>query len=190
MLPVPGTKLDAGDELATIDSQKAEIAVQAPAALEVLDANDALVRDPMLVRMEPLGRGWLVVAALEAGSWERLLTLADYEEALRVESGGAATSAAPQDSSGFAPGQEGSAGRGLLAAARTLPPFTGPDWRAQSPNATQAPAGAAMDSRRYLGCLDQPAVGPLDQEWARCRREASSTSSSRRSQRSRDAPTG
>jgi hypothetical protein len=127
VLPVPGTKLDAGDELATIDSQKAEIAVQAPAALEVLDANDALVRDPMLVRMEPLGRGWLVVAALEAGSWGRLLTLADYEEALRVEGGGAATSAAPQDSSGFAPGHaEGSAGRGLFTAEEHCPRLRGP----------------------------------------------------------------
>jgi glycine cleavage system H protein len=72
-LPAPGTRLGAGDELATIESQKAVFVLPAPVALEILAVNDDLSADPMLVRMEPDGRGWLVEVSLEQGGWERLL---------------------------------------------------------------------------------------------------------------------
>jgi glycine cleavage system H protein len=72
-LPPPGTQLRAGEELATIDSQKAEFVVAAPVPLEVLTVNEELSADPMLVRMEPFGRGWLVQVSLEQGGWEQLL---------------------------------------------------------------------------------------------------------------------
>lgn len=84
-LPAPGTRLVAGDELAAIESQKAEIAIPAPASLEVVAVNDALATDPMLVRMEPRGRGWLLSAALDRGEWERLLEPAAYERLLRAQ---------------------------------------------------------------------------------------------------------
>jgi glycine cleavage system H protein len=72
-LPPPGTQLRAGDELVTIDSQKAEFVVAAPVPLEVVTVNEELSADPMLVRMEPLGRGWLVEVSLADGGWEQLL---------------------------------------------------------------------------------------------------------------------
>lgn len=83
MLPPKGARLVAGEELATIDSQKAEISVAAPIALEVLAVNDALVGDPMLVRMDPRGRGWLLRAVIEEEHWWRLLEPTAYEELLR-----------------------------------------------------------------------------------------------------------
>jgi glycine cleavage system H protein len=79
ILPPPGTRLEAGEELATIDSQKTAISLPAPVALEVLGVNDALTSDPMLVRMEPRTAGWLVAATLEDADWERLLDLPAYE---------------------------------------------------------------------------------------------------------------
>jgi len=78
-LPQPSARLDAGDELVTIDSQKAVIVVAAPVALTVVTVNDALFTDPMLVRMDPHGRGWLVEVSLEASGWERLLEADAYQ---------------------------------------------------------------------------------------------------------------
>lgn len=84
-LPAPGTRLAAGEELATIESQKADISIAAPAPLEVLVVNDLLATEPMLVRMEPRGRGWLLAASLESGAWEHLLDRAGYDELLEVK---------------------------------------------------------------------------------------------------------
>src|SRR5216117_1379718 len=77
-LAPPSTRLDAGDQLVTIDSQKAVIVLAAPVALTVVTVNDALFTDPMLVRMDPHGRGWLVEVSLQASGWERLLTPDEY----------------------------------------------------------------------------------------------------------------
>lgn len=82
-LPAPGSRMRAGEDLAGIDSQKADISVPAPAALEVVAVNDALRAEPMLVRMEPRGRGWLVAAVLDDGEWENLLEPGAYEQLLR-----------------------------------------------------------------------------------------------------------
>jgi len=78
-LPQPSTRLDAGDELVTIASQKAVIVVAAPVALTVVTVNEALFTDPMLVRMDPHGRGWLVEVSLQASGWERLLEPDEYQ---------------------------------------------------------------------------------------------------------------
>jgi glycine cleavage system H protein len=82
-LPNPGSTLAEGDQLAEIESQKADISIPAPAPLEVVAVNGALETDPMLVRMDPRGQGWIVTAALEAGAWERLLEPGAYQELLR-----------------------------------------------------------------------------------------------------------
>jgi glycine cleavage system H protein len=84
-LPRPGDRLAAGDALAEIDSQKADIEVPAPAALEIVAVNEALGSDPMLVRMDPRGDGWLATAKLEPGAWEHLLPPDAYAQQLRAE---------------------------------------------------------------------------------------------------------
>ena len=81
-LPAAGARLAAGDELAAIDSQKAVFILSAPVSLEILAVNEALFADPMLVRLEPDGRGWLVEVSLESGGWERLLDPDAYSAAL------------------------------------------------------------------------------------------------------------
>jgi glycine cleavage system H protein len=83
-LPTPGTRFANGAEFAEIESQKADIALPAPAALEVVAVNEALQVDPMLVRMDPRGEGWLVRGRLDDGEWERLLGAAAYDELLRA----------------------------------------------------------------------------------------------------------
>ena len=83
-LPAPGSRIANGAPLAEIDSQKADIAVPAPAALDVVAVNDALRTEPMLVRMDPRGQGWLVTAVLDDGEWRRLLDSAAYDELLRA----------------------------------------------------------------------------------------------------------
>jgi len=84
-LPPPGTSLNQGDELAAIDSQKADISIPAPTALLVQAVNDALSTEPMLVRMDPRGRGWLLTAKLARSDWESLLDPAEYEALLKAE---------------------------------------------------------------------------------------------------------
>lgn len=81
-LPAPGAQLDAGEELVTIDSQKTVFVLPAPVGLEVITVNEELLVDPMLVRMEPRRRGWLVEATLEEGGWEQLIEPDAYDAAL------------------------------------------------------------------------------------------------------------
>jgi glycine cleavage system H protein len=99
-LPAPGARLEAGEELATIESQKTTVTVQAPCPLEVLEANPELPGDPMLVRLEPYGRGWLVRVRLAEGAWARLLDERRYRAAM---SGGTG----PGGRDGVSDGQEG-----------------------------------------------------------------------------------
>jgi glycine cleavage system H protein len=73
-----GSRLAAGDRLFTIESQKAEIEVAAPAPLEVTHVNEELARDPMLVRMDPRGRGWVLRARMADADFARLLDELDY----------------------------------------------------------------------------------------------------------------
>jgi glycine cleavage system H protein len=77
-LPAPGAQLAAGDELAVIESQKATIWVAAPLPLQIVAVNDKVTNDPMLVRTESYGSGWLIQAQLEDDGWERLLDATAY----------------------------------------------------------------------------------------------------------------
>jgi len=77
-LPAPGAQLAAGDELAVIESQKATIWVAAPLPLQIVAVNDEVTNDPMLVRTESYGSGWLIQAQLEDDGWERLLDATAY----------------------------------------------------------------------------------------------------------------
>ena len=77
-LPAPGAQLAAGDEVAVIESQKATIWVAAPLPLQIVAVNDEVTNDPMLVRTESYGSGWLIQAQLEDDGWERLLDATAY----------------------------------------------------------------------------------------------------------------
>jgi glycine cleavage system H protein len=84
-LPAAGTRLEAGAELASIDSQKALIAVAAPVRLEIVAVNGRLSSEPMLVRLDPRGEGWLVRASLGEEAWAALLDVDAYERLVAAE---------------------------------------------------------------------------------------------------------
>jgi glycine cleavage system H protein len=78
-LPAPGTSAAAGEELGSIESQKTDIAISVPVPLRVIAVNEALSADPMLVRMDPYGRGWLFQAVIDDHAWEQLLDEDAYQ---------------------------------------------------------------------------------------------------------------
>lgn len=58
-LPKIGRKLKKGDVAAVVESVKTASDVFAPLDGEVLEVNDAIVKDPAIVNAEPLAKGWL-----------------------------------------------------------------------------------------------------------------------------------
>jgi glycine cleavage system H protein len=50
----------AGKELATVETIKVDLEVQAPFDGEIVAANEALEDAPELINQDPYGRGWLV----------------------------------------------------------------------------------------------------------------------------------
>jgi len=59
-LPEPGQAVVAGKELATVETIKVDLEVQAPFDGEVVAGNEALEDAPELINQDPYGRGWLV----------------------------------------------------------------------------------------------------------------------------------
>jgi glycine cleavage system H protein len=64
----PGTRLQAGDELAELETVKVNLAVHAPVGGTILEVNEALDPTPEVVNEDPYGGGWLAV--IEAANWE------------------------------------------------------------------------------------------------------------------------
>ena len=57
-LPEAGTKFEAGDAAAVVESVKAASDLYAPLAGEIVEANAAIVDDPAIVNSDPMGKGW------------------------------------------------------------------------------------------------------------------------------------
>lgn len=66
LLPV-GQRVMPGDDLASVETVKVDLAVPAPVAGEIVATNDALRDTPELVNQDPYGEGWLV--ELRPASW-------------------------------------------------------------------------------------------------------------------------
>ena len=64
-----GTKLEVSQELAEVETIKANVSVASPLAGTVVEVNPALARSPETVNEDPYGAGWLAV--IEATDWER-----------------------------------------------------------------------------------------------------------------------
>ena len=58
-LPKPGRSVDAGAAAAVVESVKAASDVYAPIAGEIVEINQAVVDEPSLVNVDPMGKGWL-----------------------------------------------------------------------------------------------------------------------------------
>ena len=82
-LPTPGTEVNKGETLATVESVKAVSDVYAPVSGKVLDVNPKLESSPELINQDPHGAGWLVLLeASDPSEAETLLDAAGYESHL------------------------------------------------------------------------------------------------------------
>jgi len=59
-LPDVGEEVDAGGEMAVVESVKAASDVYAPIAGEILEVNEDLGDDPETINSDPYGDGWIV----------------------------------------------------------------------------------------------------------------------------------
>jgi glycine cleavage system H protein len=80
-LPEVGDVLDAGDEIAVVESVKTASDVYTPVSGEVVEINDALLEEPQLVNDQPYAEGWLFKIKLEKPAQvEELMSAAEYTE--------------------------------------------------------------------------------------------------------------
>jgi glycine cleavage system H protein len=82
-----GTSLSIGDEVASIETIKVNVALSSPISGKVIEVNPALDAAPEAINQDPYGAGWLAVIA--AADWKtdrsRLLDAAAYFEAVKRE---------------------------------------------------------------------------------------------------------
>jgi glycine cleavage system H protein len=75
-----GTVLNPGDEIASVETIKANLSLPSPVTGTIVEINAELQDAPELINQDPGGKGWLAVVALAA--WEsdkaRLLTAEAY----------------------------------------------------------------------------------------------------------------
>jgi len=84
-LPDPGQSVVAGKELATVETIKVDLEVQAPFDGEIVAVNEALEDAPELINQDPYGRGWLV--EIRPAQWPvvGLLDAEQYLEAMTAQ---------------------------------------------------------------------------------------------------------
>lgn len=85
-LPAPDTAVEAGDEVAVIESVKAASDIYAPVSGTVVEVNEALLAAPEAINSDPYGDGWLFkVNPTDPSSLETLLSPAAYQELIPAE---------------------------------------------------------------------------------------------------------
>jgi len=82
-----GTTLAAGDEVASIETIKVNVALSSPVSGKVIEANPEMDAAPEAINQDPYGAGWLAVIA--ASDWDtdrsRLLDATAYFEVVKRE---------------------------------------------------------------------------------------------------------
>ncbi|HEX5229366.1 MAG TPA: glycine cleavage system protein GcvH [Bryobacteraceae bacterium] len=87
-LPRPGTKVEEGKVMGSVESVKAVSDIYSPVSGEVIEINDALATAPEKLNSSPHGDGWLVKIRLSApNEIQGLLSAADYEKYVAEETG-------------------------------------------------------------------------------------------------------
>jgi len=86
-LPKPGTKVEQGKSLGSVESVKAVSDIYSPVSGEVVSINETLATAPEKLNEDPHGAAWLVKIRMDSpGEIEQLLTAADYQSYLGAES--------------------------------------------------------------------------------------------------------
>jgi len=85
-LPKPGTRLEKGKSLGSVESVKAVSDVYAPVSGEVTEANGALADAPEKLNEDPHGAAWLIKVKLTApDEISGLMSAADYQAYIGAE---------------------------------------------------------------------------------------------------------
>ena len=80
-LPEAGDQVDAGGEIAVIESVKAASDIVAPMAGVIIEANDEIVENPALVNEDPTGDGWFFKMSFEdEDEFDGFLTEEEYNQ--------------------------------------------------------------------------------------------------------------
>lgn len=82
-LPDVGTSIDAGAEVAVVESVKAASDIYAPVTGEVVEINPALEDEPETVNSSPYADGWFFrIKPAGLGELEEMLDADDYQNAI------------------------------------------------------------------------------------------------------------
>jgi glycine cleavage system H protein len=85
-LPRPGTRLERGRPLGSVESVKAVSDVFAPLSGEVVEANPDLATAPQKINEDPHGAGWLVrIRASAPAELDELMSAEQYEAYVAAE---------------------------------------------------------------------------------------------------------
>lgn len=86
-LPKPGTVLEQGKTIGSVESVKAVSDIYTPVSGEVVEVNALLADSPEILNKDPYDAGWLVKIKLsEPGEAAKLLTAAEYQAYAGTES--------------------------------------------------------------------------------------------------------
>ena len=86
-LPKPGTVIQQGKTMGSVESVKAVSDIFTPVSGEILEINGTLAESPEILNQDPYGAGWLVKIKLsEPGEAGKLLTAAEYQAFVGTES--------------------------------------------------------------------------------------------------------
>ena len=81
-LPEPGTRVEAGDEIVELESQKAVQPLVCPVAGTVRYVNREASEDPSVITNDPYGEGWILKIELDDDE-PGLLTSEEYAKMIR-----------------------------------------------------------------------------------------------------------
>ncbi len=79
-LPEVGSKVDAGQAIAVVESVKAASDIYAPVSGTVVEVNTALEGDPALINTDAFGEGWLFVLEVDnVDDVQNMKSAAEYQ---------------------------------------------------------------------------------------------------------------
>ena len=88
-LPKPGTQVERGKTLGSVESVKAVSDIYAPISGEIAEINEMLATAPEKINEDPHGEAWLVKIRLSnPGEVQQLLSADDYQKYLGEEQSG------------------------------------------------------------------------------------------------------
>jgi glycine cleavage system H protein len=84
-LPETENNIDAGQEIAVVESVKAAADVYCPISGEVVEINEQLLEHPQLINQDPYGKGWLMRIRPFENDLSNLLTPDQYSKVVASE---------------------------------------------------------------------------------------------------------